>query len=464
MLSIPFLSLLLLWGDILLFYGSLGLTLLLRYPYFDFSRQWDLHIVPFTLLLFLWIPVFYIGGLYERKFLKATAALEDRIARVAVVTFVLSVILFYIIPSFGITPKTNLLIHSIIIVLLISGWRMFIARFISQSFKIRVLFFGLSKEIEAMIETLSLNPQLGYEPAALMMIDSSSPPEFRNTRIDIFPFDHNLADIIHKKRIHLVISSSDIKKNETVVRMLYQVLPLGISFMDFPTFYERLTGKIPISFIGEVWFLENLAQLTNIVNAFLKRFLDIILAVVGSLFLTILFPFIAVAIKLNSAGPIFIRQTRVGKNGSIFTLIKFRSMIALSSDGLAESGSARWASKEDKRITRVGSFLRKTHIDELPQIWNVIKGDISVVGPRPERPEFIAKLEKIIPHYNMRHLVKPGVTGWAQINMPGVYAGSIEETIQKLQYDLYYIKYQSVVMDIAIILKTILLTLTRKGR
>ena len=143
---------------------------------------------------------------------------------------------------------------------------------------------------------------------------------------------------------------------------------------------------------------------------------------------------------------------------------EFRSMFALGPGGLAETGEPVWAQEIDSRVTRIGKLLRTTHLDELPQSWNILKAELSVVGPRPERPEFVSRLEKIIPHYAMRHLVKPGITGWAQINMPGMYAGSVEDSMEKLQYDLYYIKRKSTVLDVAIILKTILLTLKRVGR
>lgn len=461
MKRIPFLPLILLGGDILLFYGALALTLLLRYGGEKFNAQWDLHKISFTILLLLWIAVFYIGGLYERKFLKATTSLQDKIVRNMLAGGIIGIVLFYLIPSFGITPKTNLLIHIAFITVFLGIWRAFIARTIASAFKIRILFFGVSPDILQMISTLYSNPQLGYEAAGLMTASQTItiPPA-----VGIFRFDDDLQKIIKTKDINLVIASADIKQHSDVVRMLYQILPLNIPFMDLPTFYERLMGKIPVSLIHEAWFLENLAQLRNTVNDFFKRVLDIFLAAIGGIALFITFPFTASAIKLDSSGPILIRQTRIGKNGKEFTLIKFRSMVALSKDGHAEKEGALWAEEKDSRVTRVGGFLRKTHLDELPQIWNIFKNDISVVGPRPERSEIVRHLETMIPYYDMRHLVKPGVTGWAQINMPHVYAGTVEETIEKLQYDLYYIKHQSVVIDIAIILKTILLTLTRKGR
>ncbi|PIR69452.1 MAG: hypothetical protein COU47_02640 [Candidatus Niyogibacteria bacterium CG10_big_fil_rev_8_21_14_0_10_46_36] len=462
MKRIPFLSFVLFLGDILLFYGALALTLFLRYQGDSFAAHWELHKAPFTILLILWLFVFYIGGLYERKSLKATAALQEKIIRNIIAGGIIGAFLFYLIPYFGIAPKTNLLIHIILVTLFLSAWRSIIARYLATSLRTKILFFGASSDALDMMEYLNANPQLGFEPAGVMTTNEKI---LSLQSVKTFSFDNHLTDIIQREKINLVVASADIKQNEAVVRMLYQVLPLGISFMDFPAFYEFITGKIPTSLINEAWFLENLAQLKNNFNDVIKRALDVVLALIGTALTILLFPFIALAIKVTSPGPILIRQVRIGKNKKEFTLVKFRSMIALSKDGLAEKeGSPIWAEHKDPRITRIGNFLRKTHLDELPQVWNILKNDISVVGPRPERPEIVTRLEDMIPHYTMRHLIKPGVTGWAQINMPQMYAGSVEETLEKLQYDLYYIKHQSPVIDISIILKTILLTLTRRGR
>ena len=170
-----------------------------------------------------------------------------------------------------------------------------------------------------------------------------------------------------------------------------------------------------------------------------------------------LFPFIAAAVKLNSPGNVFYTQKRIGKGGQMFWLLKFRSMVQD-----AEKDGAKWAEKEDTRITKVGNFLRKSRLDELPQLWNVLKGEMSFIGPRPERPEFVRELEKQIPFYQTRHLIKPGLTGWAQINFP--YGASVEDAMEKLQYDLYYIKHRSLVLDFGVVLKTIKIVLSRGGR
>ena len=189
---------------------------------------------------------------------------------------------------------------------------------------------------------------------------------------------------------------------------------------------------------------------------------DYILAFFMGLVCACLFPFIALLIKLDSRGAIFFRQTRVGRNGRLFTIYKFRTMQSLTKEGSAELAGPRFASVNDARITRVGQFLRKTRLDELPQCFNILKGEMSLIGPRPERPEFVDKLTAEMPFYSLRHLLKPGLTGWAQIHRS--YYGNIEENLFKLQYDLFYLKNRGFILDCVIILRTINTLLRFAGR
>jgi len=224
----------------------------------------------------------------------------------------------------------------------------------------------------------------------------------------------------------------------------------GIIVCDIYQLYEQLTGKIPVEHISDAWLLREpfigLTRNNYYVKA--KRIMDIMLAVIGLILAMPILAIASVAIKLDSRGSVFYRQDRVGLNEKIFRLIKLRSM---RED--AESTAPKWADKCDPRVTRVGRFIRKFRIDEIPQLWNVIRGDMSIVGPRPERPEFVDQLKSCIPYYSLRHTVKPGMTGWAQVNYR--YAASIDETVEKLQYDLFYIKHLSFILDLRIILKTI---------
>jgi len=222
--------------------------------------------------------------------------------------------------------------------------------------------------------------------------------------------------------------------------------------MDLPNFYELVMRKVPLDDLEETWFLENIESAAQFYDP-LKRAIEFVVALAGGIVLLPIELLIALGVALSSRGPIIYRQTRVGKNGREFVLYKFRSMMVLAADGSAETGGAAWATKGDVRTTPIGKFLRASHLDELPQLMNVLRGDISFVGPRPERPEFVAKLEKQIPYYETRLLVKPGVSGWAQLNHRADL--DLADVKQKLQYDIYYLKNRSLILDLAIIVKTI---------
>ena len=227
-----------------------------------------------------------------------------------------------------------------------------------------------------------------------------------------------------------------------------------------PVMYEALTGKVPVEHIGDNWYVAMPIHHPGTGGLYppIKRAMDVVLASLGLVLLGLAFPFIALAIYLDSRGPIFYTQERVGKGGRIFGAFKFRSMVP----DAEKQGQAVWAKKGDPRVTRVGRLLRATHVDEFPQFLNIIRGEMSAVGPRPERPEFVAQLEKEIPFYRTRHCVKPGMAGWGLVKQG--YGASREDALVKLQYDLYYIKHQSVWMDVVILLKTIVDTLTLGGR
>jgi sugar transferase (PEP-CTERM system associated) len=232
----------------------------------------------------------------------------------------------------------------------------------------------------------------------------------------------------------------------------------GIEVIDAPSFYEKLTGKLLLENITPSWFIFSQGFKVSALRRIIKRIMDLFCSTVGILLVLPLCPFIVLAIKLDSPGPILFRQERVGEREKTYTLYKFRTMRADAEKGTG----AVWAQLNDPRITRVGEFFRKSRIDELPQLFNVLMGNMSLVGPRPERPEFVEKLKEVIPYYSERHFVKPGVTGWAQVRYP--YGASVEDALEKLRYDLYYIKNVSPVFDLLIILETIKVVLSRRGR
>ncbi len=231
----------------------------------------------------------------------------------------------------------------------------------------------------------------------------------------------------------------------------------GIEIMEAPSFYERVHGKLMLEHITPSWIIFSSGFRRTTLLTLFKRCSDIILAALGLLLTAPFFPLIALLIKIDSPGPLFFRQIRVGGSEEQFNLYKFRSM---RQDAELATGAV-WAQQNDPRVTRIGLFIRNTRIDEIPQLFNVLKGDMSFIGPRPERPEFVEKLKIVIPYYSKRHFIKPGVTGWAQVRYP--YGASVEDAVEKLRYDLYYIKNLSVSLDLLIFFETIKVVLFGRG-
>lgn len=416
----------LLAGDILLLYWSLLFALSIRYWSFPTATMWEHHKWPFFFVNAVWIIIFYIAGLYDLDKITPNSKILYIIKTMAVGAGV-AVLLFYFVPNFTIAPKTNLFIDAVIASIAIWLWRKAIRRFTFKSSKIKIFFIGETKEIDEFSKFVEENPQFGYK-----VLENAS---------------H--ADVI--------VAPAHVRQNGEIVKTLYEMVLKGKTIVDFDKFYESITGKIPVSTISKVWFLENLMEINKQKFERTKRWIDVVLAVVLFLPYSILLPFIAAIIRLTSKGDVFYKQKRIGKNNKTFEIIKFRTMFKDS-----ERHGAVWAEKNDKRITFFGNIMRRTRIDELPQLWNVLKGDLSFIGPRPERPEFIKDLTEKIPHYSMRHLVKPGLSGWAQINYP--YGASVEDANKKLQYDLYYVKNRSMALELSIALKTLLTLIKREGR
>jgi len=257
---------------------------------------------------------------------------------------------------------------------------------------------------------------------------------------------------------------------EEVKRELYELLFWQVHIIDITSFYETVTGRIPPSTFSESWFLSNLQTAEHPVYTKAKRGIDILFGIFFGLIFITIFPILALMIKLSSPGPIFFKQQRegsdgnkmVGEGGKIFWMYKLRTMYALAEDGSAETHGYEFAQKGDQRITPIGKFLRKTRLDELPQAFNLLRGDVTLVGPRPERPEIVEELTRIMPYYPLRHIIKPGITGWAAIHQH--YTDNLESSLKKLQYDLYYIKNRSALLDISIILRTINVVLRGMGQ
>ena len=313
---------------------------------------------------------------------------------------------------------------------------------------------GDNKTVEELTNLFDHNPQLGYEMAVILPHNPKDAignlPDYRNP--------DELENIIKKYRISTIVMDNQGRASKDLINNLFHYLPLRLEFISLDQFYETITKRISIETIDQFWFLENFQEGKKRLYDTGKRAIDILVGILAGLLAILLIPPISLLILATTGRPVFFTQIRLGKNGRPFRAIKFRTMVKD-----AEKNGPQWAIKNDIRVTKLGRLLRLTRFDEIPQLFNIIKGEMSFVGPRPERPEFVANLEKIIPFYRERLLVKPGLTGWDQIS--GEYhSASREDSLKKLQYDLYYIKNRSLILDIAIILRTIKTVLSAVGR
>ncbi|MDE2412581.1 MAG: TIGR03013 family PEP-CTERM/XrtA system glycosyltransferase, partial [Sphingomonadales bacterium] len=323
----------------------------------------------------------------------------------------------------------------------------------AEAFRRRILVLGAGHRAER-LRQLSEKPESGFVIVGFVAMTDAPPVVKTAICRDAIG---NLTSHVEALAATEVVLALEERRNSLPLADLLRIKTTGVHVNEFASFMERETGRVDLDTVNPSWliFSDGFSS-GRAVSAALKRVFDI---AASSLLLALTAPVIALfalLVKLESAGPAFFRQRRVGLYGQDFDVIKLRSM---RND--AEANGAQWAQKNDPRVTRLGQFIRKTRIDELPQTWTVLKGEMSFVGPRPERPEFVGELEQQLPYYAERHMVKPGITGWAQINYP--YGASIEDSRHKLEYDLYYAKNYTPFLDLLILLQTLRVVLWREG-
>ena len=452
-------------ADVVALNLALIATIAIRYQG-EFNYQYQLHLTPFSVVFMAWLVIFYITNLYDQQSWRNSVTFYSNMWQAMISATLLSVVFFYFIPFFGITPKTNLFLFIVLFAIIELALRSLFNRIVSTYFARRTLIVGVTTQTLELVQYLKDNPQIGYRLVALADLGTTlfDARHTTNPEITVVRNVDALPDFIRHQHIETVVISPEGYQLPQLIDMLYRLLEQRVTFYNLATFYERVTGKVPLGAINQIWFLENFSEENRGWYALAKRVLDIACAAILSVLLLPLYPFIALAIKLESKGPVFYRQFRMGKGSKPFTLIKFRNMVANDPMGGAESSSGPvWAAENDQRATRVGKYLRRSRIDELPQLWNVLKGEMSFVGPRPERPEFHDKLKDQIPFYEERYLVTPGLTGWAQIKhkLDFRVGMTVEDTAEKLQHDLYYIKNRSLLLDLGILLRTINILLQR---
>ncbi len=413
-------------GDILFFVVALWITLFLRHLTIPTIDVFLLHLLPFSILFVTWIFVFYVFGLYQKPSVLIKDKFFNKLANVQIVNAVIGIAFFYLVPLFSVTPKTNLLICLVVSLFLILSWRVFITNFFRQKIA-KILFIGDSKETKELMVELSENYSLLFD-------NYSSETDFNNYSI-------------------IVVDLED-EKIKPIISKLYNLIFSGVLVIDAQKLYEDVFERVSLSYLEHRWLLKNISNYSRVLYDPLKRIMDIFVSLILLIISLPLYPFICLAIKLNDRGRCFIIQKRIGQNGKTINIIKFRTMRV--------NDSGVWVKKDDERITSVGRVLRKSRLDELPQLFNVLLGDISLVGPRPDIYGLLSQLEEEIPYYNIRTVVRPGLSGWAQVNQEKP-PQSIEETKIRLMYDLYYIKNRSLFLDFKIILKTIGIIASRSG-
>ncbi len=432
-------------SDILIFYISLSLTLIIRYIAIDrvpatFFSSANLHFTSFSIIFIFWLIVFWAAGLYDIIKLRNEELFYKTLIIALLINAVLAISFFYFIPYFIITPKINLFIDLVLTLVILYFWRQYFNKWASRAFKIDMVFLGASPETIELKEFLNNNPQLGYKVNGILAPDNFS----------------ELENLWQTKKFSLIVSAERFDHSRKLAFLLFRYFKNGVTISDLNKFYENVTSRVPISIIREVWFLENISEIERGVYEISKRIFDIIMGIILGLVTVIILPIVAIGIKIFDPGPIFYRQKRIGENGRAFTLIKFRSLPI-------NKNNNRMQKPNQEEITKFGKFLRKSHWDELPQVWNILKNEMSFIGPRPEKPEFVERLSLEIPFYEMRSLVKPGIAGWAQLHNPNA-GPSFKETLEKLQYDLYYVKNRSVFLDLSIVLKTLRILISGAGK
>jgi exopolysaccharide biosynthesis polyprenyl glycosylphosphotransferase len=449
-------QLLLLAGDYAIFELALILTLFLRYGTLAID-VWEAHLVPFSIVSFLWLVSFYIVGLYELSLTRDSFRFFRTYLEGMIVNLAIAIGFFYLVPIFGIAPRTNLLLYFACALLLGYAWRLLFNRTIAPAlFRNQVLFIGHANDASR-IHDLLQSSGAGFE---LVAVAETAP----GTRFDTgeITWHVDLAgvdQIIRERSVHTIVLGHRPDDVPGLRDALYKTLFTPVALIDRASLEEAVTGRVPLEYVSQTWFLENLREHEKAWYESAKRFFDLVLAIPFGIVTLILFPFVALAIKLSSPGPVLYSQVRVGKYGKPFRIWKFRTMhVDAEKHGPQFTADA----KTDPRLFTVGRILRQLRVDELPQIWNVFKGDLSLIGPRPERPEFVDPLTVRMPFYTLRHLTRPGLTGWAQVRFLTPNA-TIEDNLTKLQYDLYYIKHRSLLLDLAILLKTVGIVIKRQG-
>lgn len=441
--------LILLFGDVCIFAASLWLTLFLRYRVIPTWETLQLHFVPFSLLFIVWGLVFFIAGLYGKHTRLFRRKLPTMIISTQVVNIFLAAMLFFFVPFFGIAPKTNLVLYLLISTTLIVTWRLGVFPSIRPGKQLKGVLIAAGPDAKELADEIHQDHRYPYKFA--YTIDTGKVP--------VHEVIQRACRVAEEDDIMFVVIDYSDPAVSAALPIIYDAAfhKRRFALIDIVELYQEVFDRVPITLTKYAWILDQVGA--SHAYDFLKRFIDVIFGTILSCMSLVLYPFVMLAIKLDDGGKIFITQERVGRFQKSIKVHKFRSMSGNDEGVYGEGG------KTKLKVTRVGKWLRILRIDELPQLWAVIKGDLSLVGPRPELPALANQYSARIPYYNARYLVAPGLTGWAQIKHDAHphHGTAMEATKEKLSYDLYYLQHRSLAVDIFIILQTIRIVLTAKG-
>lgn len=430
--------------------------LTVRYLNIPSTELLQAHLGPFLMLTGVWIFIFYIAGLYDKHTVFLKSLLFSRILNTQLVNMLIATLLFLIVP-FGIAPKINLIIYLVISVVLITVWRLRLFNYFSPKNLHKAILIADGNEAIELVDEVNNNERYNY--SFVRIIDNATAAKTED-------FEKKLVSLIEKEHISIIVANPAGACMDRVMPVIFDraFLQYEFTFLDFYKVYEDTFDRVALSALRYEWFIHHVSQTKSITYDVAKRALDIVGSVTLLLFLGCLLPFIALAMRLEGKGPIFITQERVGKQNKPVKVYKLRTMTG------NDSSSSTWLGEDAEKqnvVTKVGAVLRKTSIDELPQCITILKGEMSLIGPRNDIVGLGNRLASEIPYYNIRNFVKPGVTGWAQTHQQymedNISPQSIEESRIRLAYDLYYVKNRSIMLDIEIALRTLKTLLSRFG-
>ena len=432
--------------DIILIVAAVYLSLWIRDSRMPSNVRFSRHLSYFIPIIIVWIVCLYTSGFYSLEIPQTGYRMLSKLSIITVICTLLGFAFFYLNLKARVVPKTILVIHSCVAAAMIALWRWGYSRTTLKHFaNTNIAFVGVNETVIELLKNMNNFSYMSYR-VVFLYTDKSCDYE-----LDGIPIINDLMSFINeikKNKTQMIVVANRENMPKTTQNVLFELLRSHVYFISLPDFYEIYMRRIPLDAVNEQWFLTSIHLQSKKMYRLFKQTIDVVMAVVFLVITLPFWPFIILLIKIESPGSAFFRQERTGYLGQVFTIIKFRTMrTADNAQGPTE--------QNDTRITRVGKFLRKTRIDEIPQFLNIIKADMSFIGPRPERPALIQKLEGEVPFYRQRLLVKPGLSGWDQVS--GEYhSPSREDTYKKLQNDLYYIKNMSFFLDASIFFKTLI--------